>query len=443
MIRFNCPHCGNEFAVRDTYAGRDGWCRVCKELVLVPTEEGKGPHLDDLPAEERVSRLRAKLKYAATQADTYKQITLRIWTETDALLLGRDIKDRKLTPEGIEASLAAWRTAWEGRSAEAPPPPADTEARAKLESEVEALRAALEIKSRAFAEANDEADRLRSAVAALESERTRPAVDAETTSMNGKADALREELNAARLAAAAAETIKADTESALNAIRAELSAAQAEREDAQRATRVLKDEVESLRVELDAALYAKAGAVQDEDAAERAQLEAQARETSLREELTETRLKLADVDAKHTASERVTKALREELAAAQAVREDAQQRMRVFQDEVESLRVELDAALHAKAAPMSNDGDGRVEASSEARGPDREHRQRDGASKAASVPVWHDAPVVIAQSKRNVTEPAEEMELVEAEIEGLDPFETDAMMSSYLHFLSDSPGSGK
>ena len=453
MIRFNCPYCGNEFAVRDTYAGRDGWCRVCKELVLVPTEDGKGPHLDDLPMEDRLGRLRAKLKYAATQADTFKQIALRIWTETDALLLGRDIKDRKLTPEGIEASLAAWRAAWEAREAEAATPLFDTEKMAQLQTEVSELRTALEQKSRAFADANEEAERLRAAVAALEADQAQQLEQAGLAVADGsvahaESNALREELEAARSALADLEGIKSETERLLNEVRAELAAAQVERDNAQRARQVLQDEVESLRVELDAALFAKA------DGDEASQL-AQGREAVLREDLTETRLKLADADARRTESESALRALGERLSAAEAERDEAQQATRVLQDEIAGLRVELDAALHATGPdvspavePMANEGfDGDEPAFAVAGygedGARRDDGARDGARDKDKAPVWHDAPVVVAQPNLNVGAPAEEMELVEAEIEGLEPFENDAMMASYLHFLSDVTERGK
>lgn len=460
MIRFNCPNCGNEFAVRDTYAGRDGWCRVCKELVLVPTEDGKGPHLDDLPMEDRISRLRAKLKYAATQADTYKQIALRIWAEVDDLLLGRDFKDRKLTPEGIEESLAAWRAAWDARGAATSPPRADAGALETVQSEVSALRDALDRKSRAFAETNEEAERLRAAVAALEAEQARPTdpapvlPSADGRVQDGEAEKVRVELSAARIALADVEAKKADTESALNVIHGELAAAQGEREEAQRATRVLQDEVESLRVELDAALYATsgqaaAGDVAGDDARDPV-AEAQSRETALREELTAARLMLAEVDAKRSDAEGTLAAIGEGLAAAQAEREEARRTARVLQDELGSLRVELDAALYARAR-VEADGAGGAEVAEggadghndAANGFESEAGPWNGAMHLPSMPAWHEAPVVVAPDDRRAIASADEMEVVEAEIEGLDPFENDAMMSSYLHFLSDAQERGK
>ena len=71
MIEFNCQHCGKLLRLNDSYAGRDGWCRVCKRMVIVP-DGGKLRRVEDLPAEEGYVRLQRLLQYAATKADQYK-----------------------------------------------------------------------------------------------------------------------------------------------------------------------------------------------------------------------------------------------------------------------------------------------------------------------------------------------------------------------------------
>ena len=76
MIRFECPHCRNPLALDEQYAGRDGWCRVCKQMVVVP-QPGGPQRLDDLSPEERYGRMQHLLKYAATKADEYKLLLAR------------------------------------------------------------------------------------------------------------------------------------------------------------------------------------------------------------------------------------------------------------------------------------------------------------------------------------------------------------------------------
>ncbi len=71
MIEFNCEHCGKELHLADNYAGRDGWCRVCKRMVIVPAN-GKTQHVDELPTAEGYERLQRLLQYAATKADKFK-----------------------------------------------------------------------------------------------------------------------------------------------------------------------------------------------------------------------------------------------------------------------------------------------------------------------------------------------------------------------------------
>lgn len=71
MIEFNCQHCGKALHLNDSYAGRDGWCRVCKRMVIVP-DGGPPVRIEDLPPEEGYVRLQRLLQYAATKADQYK-----------------------------------------------------------------------------------------------------------------------------------------------------------------------------------------------------------------------------------------------------------------------------------------------------------------------------------------------------------------------------------
>ncbi|MCF6285722.1 MAG: hypothetical protein L3K26_11080 [Candidatus Hydrogenedentes bacterium] len=72
MIEFNCEHCGKALHLADHYAGRDGWCRVCKQMVIVP-RDGRSPRVRELSKEEGFERLQRLLQYAATKADKFKR----------------------------------------------------------------------------------------------------------------------------------------------------------------------------------------------------------------------------------------------------------------------------------------------------------------------------------------------------------------------------------
>jgi chromosome segregation ATPase len=72
MIELNCQHCGALLRMDDSFAGRDGWCRECKQMVIIPS----GQHVirvEDLPPGEAIGRLQHLLSYAARKADQHKQ----------------------------------------------------------------------------------------------------------------------------------------------------------------------------------------------------------------------------------------------------------------------------------------------------------------------------------------------------------------------------------
>lgn len=106
MIEFKCQHCGKGLHLNDSYAGRDGWCRVCKRMVIVP---GGGPitRVEDLPPEEGYERLQRLLQYAATKADKFK------------VHLARQVKEQEHTARLEEALLEAQRRLSERDATEA------------------------------------------------------------------------------------------------------------------------------------------------------------------------------------------------------------------------------------------------------------------------------------------------------------------------------------
>jgi chromosome segregation ATPase len=104
MIEFKCQHCGKGLHLNDTYAGRDGWCRVCKRMVIVPGGDGPIQRVEDLPPEEGYERLQRLLQYAATKADKYK------------IHLARQAKEQEHTAQ-LEESLQQARVALSERDA--------------------------------------------------------------------------------------------------------------------------------------------------------------------------------------------------------------------------------------------------------------------------------------------------------------------------------------
>ncbi len=120
MIEFKCQHCGKGLHLNDTYAGRDGWCRVCKRMVIVPGGDGPVQRVEDLPPDEGYERLQRLLQYAATKADKYK------------IHLSRQAKEQEHTAQ-LEEALQQARVTLSERDA----------AQARLRAEHDALAQSL------------------------------------------------------------------------------------------------------------------------------------------------------------------------------------------------------------------------------------------------------------------------------------------------------------
>jgi uncharacterized protein YoxC len=80
MITFDCPHCGYRLQVDEAFAGRDGWCRICKKLIAVPSHDAKTP--EDLTPTEQYARLTKAFQYAATKADRYQALFVKLRDES-------------------------------------------------------------------------------------------------------------------------------------------------------------------------------------------------------------------------------------------------------------------------------------------------------------------------------------------------------------------------
>lgn len=185
MIEFKCQHCGKGLHLNDSYAGRDGWCRVCKRMVIVP---GGGPiqRVEDLPPDEGYERLQRLLQYAATKADKYK------------VHLARQAKEQEQTAALVASLEAAQRAIAEGEAA-----------RERLRGEYASLAAELRDKEALLktleAQSGDKADGL-SEGADLE------------------ISALRADLALERESRESLATALAERDSALGALEAEVSA---------------------------------------------------------------------------------------------------------------------------------------------------------------------------------------------------------------------------
>lgn len=105
MISFDCPHCGNMFEVEEKLAGRDGWCRVCKMMIIIP--EPGATEVGELSLEERCDRLDKLLQFAATKADKYKRLIMEFHRDNVRLASQVHLADR--TAEQIKEENDAAR----------------------------------------------------------------------------------------------------------------------------------------------------------------------------------------------------------------------------------------------------------------------------------------------------------------------------------------------
>ena len=83
MIVFSCPHCSNRLEVDESYAGHDGWCRKCKNMITVPRPGSRA--IDDLTPTEKCQRIAKAFQHAATKADRYHVLFLRTAEENERL----------------------------------------------------------------------------------------------------------------------------------------------------------------------------------------------------------------------------------------------------------------------------------------------------------------------------------------------------------------------
>ena len=105
MIEFKCPHCQNAFSVPDELSGRDGWCRVCKNMIVIRDSNSPQPDLNDLPLEERYTRLDKLMQYAAGRADNFKLLLSAYRDETGGLISSRVLRRDNEQHQALRESL--------------------------------------------------------------------------------------------------------------------------------------------------------------------------------------------------------------------------------------------------------------------------------------------------------------------------------------------------
>jgi chromosome segregation ATPase len=86
MIEFDCPHCGNHLSHQDAFAGRDGWCRICKGVISIPSPGQLGPVESNLSPEQRYARLDRLFKHAVSIVDEYRQLQASLQGGSDGLM---------------------------------------------------------------------------------------------------------------------------------------------------------------------------------------------------------------------------------------------------------------------------------------------------------------------------------------------------------------------
>ena len=114
MITFDCPHCGYRLQVDEQFAGRDGWCRICKKLIAVPSSDAKKP--EDLTPTEQYARLTKAFQYAATKADRYQALFVKLREESqqwaahadDTRRLAGQVQTLEKRLADVELALVQW-----------------------------------------------------------------------------------------------------------------------------------------------------------------------------------------------------------------------------------------------------------------------------------------------------------------------------------------------
>ena len=231
MIELTCQHCGTLLRMDDSFAGRDGWCRECKQMVIIPT----GQHVirvEDLPPGEAIGRLQHLLSYAARKADQFKQY----------------LADREAEDES-RSRLAASLVEEQRRSA-------------ALSEELDRVKAGLQVPSpllddidfEGLAEAEKAREEAAALITTLESDlalarEARTALEAELATQGAEIEVLKGLLEGTRGAELAATSQVLSLEDELAAARQKLEGSSHDLDSAREEARVCTDALKALRNE--------------------------------------------------------------------------------------------------------------------------------------------------------------------------------------------------
>lgn len=343
MIDFECSQCGNRFRVGDDLAGRHGWCRVCKALIVVPTADAKLP-FNKLPAELRVKTLEKLLRHAGIRYEQDRKIMERLQAQLNEAEAERaKVTDSSAALAALEARFDEAQSHIAGLRREldesaAARGRADEALRQSERRLEEALQAQARLASEtqdlqyAIADGNAIAARLKEELASL--------ATGDETAQQSKFVELGDELARVQSDMLAARSRQRELEEAKAWLEQRVAAL--EKESAHN-----RDEAERLRV-----LAAKANETERDLAAMKARYEEAARsaEESARQiAQTSDRLGRAESEAAHLEEER--KQLRQALVNAKEEVDGFERRladMNRLADQAERLRTDLDEVRAAK-----------------------------------------------------------------------------------------------
>ncbi len=358
MIKFNCEHCNNRLVLDKQYAGRDGWCRVCKQMVVVP---GKGvARLADLPPEEQQVRMRHLLRYAAGKADHYKLLLSRALVSPNAGAVS-EAPETGLADAAVQAELDLARTALDGAESRlaqseaevarmrAAQDRADESAEtgraefARLDEEMKELQDALERESRARAEAEDDLEVVQKSAMRLVDQLAEPRNKLKELSKRAcEAEKRESEL------ASALQALDASAITALDKTKAEVVRGEAELAEARDALSEVRNALSEARRgrEMGEAECKRLAALFEETLSRGAGAELAAADSQ--EEIARLEAALAEATAVHAAAASGGR----EAAAAAALRQERDEAQTAF-EEARRARTRVEADLERNAEELA------------------------------------------------------------------------------------------
>jgi len=267
MIELTCQHCGALLRMDDSFAGRDGWCRECKQMVIIPSGQ-RVIRVEDLPPGEAIGRLQHLLSYAARKADQHKQYLAEKAAEDEsrAHLEAKVLKAREALAEEQRRS-------------------------AELSAELDRVKAALQepitllddVDLEGLAEAEKAREKAAALITTLESDlasarEVRTTLEAELATQSAEIEVLKGLLEGACGAELAATSQVLTLEDELAAARQKLEGSSRELDSAREEARVCTDALKALRNEYE-------GIETERAATARRMEEAEAEGGTLREEI--------------------------------------------------------------------------------------------------------------------------------------------------------------